>query len=135
MGGMSIRGIQRAQERNLHLMAALRARTIQEAVARDVAITAHREAVVRTHVDTGALRAAHRIIRVRPRRGRHSVTFVITPDPRAVRPDHARPAVYGLYEHRRGGKHAFYRRAVQEGRYNIAHTAAISACQAIRGTR
>ena len=35
-------------------------------------------------------------------------------DPRAVNPRGQKPSVYGFYENKRGGEHAFYDRTVEE---------------------
>lgn len=60
-----------------------------------------------THIDTGALRASHRMQFF----GKYAEIY---PDPTAVRGDNKRPAEYGIYEHNRGGTHAFYARTVLE---------------------
>ena len=60
-----------------------------------------------THIDTGALRASHRMQFF----GKYAEIY---PDPAAVRSDNKRPAEYAIYEHNRGGAHAFYARTVLE---------------------
>lgn len=60
-----------------------------------------------THIDTGALRASHRMQFF----GKYAEIY---PDPLAVRGDGGMPAEYGIYEHNRGGDHAFYARTVAE---------------------
>lgn len=127
-----IAAIQRAQRRNLRLVAALRMGTMMGEAVRRAAIVTHRNAVIRTHVITGALRASHRIY-IRRRGG--MVKAIITPDPAAVRPGGGRPAVYGLYEHRRGGSHAFYRRAIVEGWGSISRAAGDGVKIMLRRTR
>lgn len=108
MTQLTIRGIQEAQRWNLRAIAAMQpdgqfGRAIQYATT-----IVHRHAVSITHVDTGALRASHRI-QLDGLRGRIYI------DPSSVNPDSgARPAVYGAIEEARGGSHAFYRRTVNE---------------------
>ena len=105
---MTITGLQEAQRANLQAVAALRP---QGAFGRAViyATTAgQRYAVGITHVDTGALRASHRV-EVTGLRGRIYI------DPSSVNPRSGeRPVVYGVEEHARGGSHAFYQRVVDE---------------------
>lgn len=67
----------------------------------------HRYAVRVTHKDTTALSRSH-ILRVR---GLHGEIYI---NPAARNPKGKRPAVYGPYEHARGGAHAFYDRTVRE---------------------
>lgn len=55
----SIEGLQKAQDRNLRRVAAMRRGA--EYGARDAAIALHRYAVQITHVDSGAWRASHRV--------------------------------------------------------------------------
>lgn len=105
---LSIRGLQEAQARNLARIAALKPNGALGRLVRDLTVRAHRYAVAATHVDTGALRASHRLD-VQPLRGRIYV------DPSAVNPrSKRRPAEYGVYEHHRGGSHAFYTVAREE---------------------
>ncbi len=105
---LSITGIQEAQAANNRAIAAL---TPAGALGRAIkygTTEAHRYAVAVTHVDTGALRASHRM-EVSGLRGRIFIDPWST-NPRSGTP----PAEYGLYEHRRGGSHAFYQRVVDE---------------------
>jgi hypothetical protein len=105
---MTIKGIQEAQRWNVRAIAALRTggalgRAIQWGTA-----AAHRYAVSITHVDTGALRASHRMA-VSGAQGK------IYLDASARNPRSGqRTAVYGPAEEARGGEHAFYRRTVAE---------------------
>ena len=107
---MTIEGLQAAQQAHIQLMAALKpsgafGQAIQHATAR-----AHRYAVAITHVDTGSLRASHRM-RIH-RRGLRGTVYI---DPGAVNPRTGqRPADYGRTEHARGGSHAFYARTIAE---------------------
>jgi len=66
-----------------------------------------RYAISITHVDKGDLKGAHRI-RVSSNRAE------IYLDPSAVNAKGRRPAEYGVYEHARGGSHAFYQRTIDE---------------------
>jgi hypothetical protein len=120
---VSIQGVQEAQRKNEHIIVALKpagafGRAIQFAL-----IQAHRHTVSITHVDTGALRASHRM-------KFHGLSGQIYIDPAASGGRRtrggkaARPSVYGIVEHRRGGKHAFYQRTQIEAGPSIARAAA-----------
>jgi len=105
---LTITGVQQAQAANLRWVAALRPTGALGEAVRTGTTMAHRYAVIVTHVDTGTLRASHRVA-VTGLRGR----VYIAPD--AVNPRSGRrAAVYGPFEHGRGGDHAFYRRVVDE---------------------
>lgn len=105
---MTITGIQEAQAENNRVIASLQpsgalGRAVQYGTA-----AAHRAAVGMTHVDTGALRASHRM-EVTGLRGRVYI------DPSARNPrSRQRTETYGPYEHERGGTHAFYQRTIDE---------------------
>lgn len=116
---VSIKGIQEAQRANIRHIAAMKpgggfGRAIQYAT-----IQAHRYATSITHVDTGSLKASHRMD-VSGLRGR----VYIDPSSPGIRGRTAttrrsystkqRPSVYGPFEHGRGGKHAFYQRTREE---------------------
>ena len=68
----------------------------------------HRYAVGVSHVDTGAMRASHRM-EIRGLTGRVSLDRAAR-NPRSGALTHE----YGYYEHERGGGHAFYLRTVTE---------------------
>lgn len=104
----TITGIQEAQAQNLRRIAALQPSGAFGKAIRDATAEAHRYAVALTHVDTGALRASHRV-EVTGVRGRVSIDQGAS-NPRSGR----RTAEYGGYEHARGGSHAFYERVVSE---------------------
>jgi len=105
---LTITGIQEAQRANLEAVAALRPSGAFGRAVIYAATAAHRYAVAITHVDTGALRASHRI-EVQGLRGRIYI------DPGSANPRSGqKPVVYGPYEHARGGSHAFYQRVVDE---------------------
>lgn len=111
---MDIQGIQEAQRQNAEWMAALRPSGGFGEAIRYGTTAAHRYAVSVTHVDTGALRASHRMgIYEGGREGRVDI------DGGAANPRGQRPARYGVYEHNRGGEHAFYGRTVKEAGPNI----------------
>ncbi len=105
MPTMTIEGLQAAQQDNLRMVAALQPGSgLGQAV--QVATThLHRAAVANTHVDTGALRASHRM----------DFTFGDEPEG-VIHIDEAgrnprsgqRTAIYGPAEENRGGEHAFY---------------------------
>ncbi len=106
----TIEGIQEAQAANLRALAVVKpsgafGRAIHHATA-----AAHRFAVIFTHVDTGALRAAQRATYTD-----WDLRGQIFIDPSARNPvSGERPAEYGIYEHARGGEHAFYQRVIDE---------------------
>lgn len=105
---LTITGIQEALDRNTRRIANLQASGVKGAAIRDATADLHRYAVSITHVQTGALRASHRM-EVTPDRGRIYI------DPSSINPRTGeRPAVYGVEEEERGGTHAFYRRTRDE---------------------
>lgn len=114
----TITGLQQAQAANVRLIGELKpagafGRAIQYATAE-----AHREAVSRTHVDTGALRGSHRM----QVSGLHGEIYL---DPGARSPKTGELVeAYGATEHARGGAHAFYRRTVDEAGLRIGRAAA-----------
>lgn len=109
---LTIQGIREAQDRNRARIAMLEPGGVFGRLIKEITLFAHAQAVNVTHVDTGALRASHRMT-VTGVRGR---VFI---DPGAVNPRGQRPAVYGPFEHARRGDHAFYRltRERVEARY------------------
>lgn len=123
---LTITGVQEAQRANLRAMRAV----VQtgQGMTRALALAGlelHRYAVAVTHVDTGALRASHRL---RSSPGR--VELHIDPNARGIKRYRTggkkiirrrrvsegapRPAEYGPLEHARGGEHAFYERTYTE---------------------
>lgn len=118
---VSIEGIQEAQRANLRAIATMKlqgrlGRALQMAMAE-----LHRYAVSITHVWIvwgGALRASHRVglPTLTENYGRGEI-FI---DPAAMNPRGQRPSIYGVYEHARGGEHAFYDRTVKEAGPNAA---------------
>lgn len=67
----------------------------------------HKYARATTHIDTGALALSHRMKVTGRGRIARALIFI---DPGALNPLGQRPAEYGIYEHGRGGLHAFYAR-------------------------
>ena len=104
---MNVQGLQDAQEALRRLERYVSAQDGFQRVIGDAAIRAHRYAVSITHVDTGALKSAHRVQFARNR-------AEIYIDPGARNEYGEQPAQYGQIEHDRGGSHAFYRRTVDE---------------------
>ena len=111
-----IRGIQEAQDGMLRVAAAFKPSGAFDEGIKEATIYMHRYAVSITHVDSGGLRAAHHI-----ELGHLKGAIYI--NPAAVRSDGARPAQYGLYEHARGGSHAFYARTYTEAGQRAAAVA------------
>ena len=107
---LDIQGIQEVQAANQRMIAALKPRGALGKAVQRATIRAHRYATMITHVDTGALRASHRMRM--ERRGLRGIVYI---DPASQNPrSGVRPHVYGLYEELRGGDHAFYERTVME---------------------
>jgi hypothetical protein len=108
----TIADIQRAQAANQRAIAQLRPGGALGRMVLYITQALHRQAVVDTHVDTGTLRAAHRMLFSEDEHAARGEIFI---DPSAVNPrSQQRAEIYGVYEHARGGSHAFYQRAVDE---------------------
>lgn len=110
---VSIQGIQEAQRDNLAMIRALQPGSGMGEAVRGAAVELHRYSVVVTHVDTGALRASHRIRFGTGFFGGAEAEISIDEgarNPRSGTP----PRVYGPAEHARGGSHAFYERTYDE---------------------
>ena len=113
---VSIEGIQEAQQANLRAIAVMEPESGLGRTVQFILPDLHRYAVSITHVWKlwgGALRAAHRmslVEHVDKQTARGSI-FI---DPNAINPRGQRPAEYGVYEHARGGEHAFYLRTLLE---------------------
>jgi len=104
----SIKGLQEAQAANARRIALFKPGGKIQKDIKKVTMAAHRYAVSITHVDTGSLRASHRL-EMKALRGRIYI------DQSAVNPRSGqKPSVYGFYENKRGGEHAFYDRTVEE---------------------
>jgi hypothetical protein len=100
---MSIKGLQEAQQANLKIIQAVKPNSSLGRAVKSAAVYLHRQAVIVTHVVSGTLRASHRIVQEGPAKYRIYI------DPAAVNPaSFQKPSIYGIYEHARGGSHAFY---------------------------
>lgn len=107
---LDISGIQELQDANIRRIAALKPRGAFGRMLQYIGTAFHRYAVAITHVDTGALKASHRLD-LDLDLGRVSI-FI---DPTATNPRTGeRTAEYGADEHARGGTHAFYARTIRE---------------------
>lgn len=107
---VTIKGLQEAQRANLKMMTAIKPEGGLGRAVQYMTTEAHRYAIAQTHVDTGALKASHRINQLGAAR------YVISLDGSAQNPrSGARTSEYGPVEEARGGDHAFYRRTVFEG--------------------
>lgn len=112
---LTLEGAQEVQARNLRRIANLRPEGAAGEAVRDAAVALHRHAVQITragkYVGGGALKNAHRM-RV------EELESMIYIDPAVVSPRRGKrkykPAIYGVYEHERGGEHAFYDRTNDE---------------------
>ncbi len=115
-----ITGIQEAQRANLRLMRAIKPQNGLGRGAYKATFSLHRYAVAVTHVDTGALRASHRIGQLGPAKYRIYI------DPASKNPRTGElPSIYGITEHRRGGEHAFYKIAMRRYAYKSAEQGAL----------
>ena len=104
----AIKGIQEAQAENAKRIARLQPHGEVGQKIKELTTSAHRYAVSITHVLSGSLRASHRM-ELKGLRGRIYI------DPTSVNPRSGqKPSVYGFYENKRGGEHAFYDRTVDE---------------------
>ena len=106
---MNIEGIQRVQKRNLKRIARL---SKMGDMITPMAISLHRYSMGITHVDKGALKAAERV--TIKSRGQSVSRGRIYIDEGAMTMEGKVPAEYGVWEHRRGGDHAFFDRTVKE---------------------
>ena len=105
---LRIEGLQQAQANNRNRILAIQPGGVVDEEIKRLVIGSNRYAMYVTHVDTGALRASHRMY-LRPMEGEVSVSMD-TYNPRSGRAVH----VYAEFEHARGGSHAFYARTVAE---------------------
>lgn len=103
-----IRGLQQAQAAMNRRIAELKPTGALGQAVQRAGLMIHRYVLGITHVDTGALRASHRV-EINGTKGR----IFIDPSARNPRTG-AKPAIYGMIEHARGGKHAFYTRTKHE---------------------
>ena len=111
----TLEGAQEVQARNLRRIANLRPEGAAGEAVRDAAVALHRHAVQITHVGKyvggGALKNSHRM-------SVSDLEALIYIDPNVVSPRRGKrkykPAIYGVYEHERGGEHALYDRTIDE---------------------
>lgn len=130
---LSLEGIQEVQARMLRRIAALKPEGTAGQAVRDALIALQRYAVQVTHVGkyvgAGALKNSHRI----GYEGGLEGTIYI--DPSSVSPRRgttkAYPAVYGVYEHARGGEHAFYDRTEAEAGPGVLDRAKVTIRDAV----
>lgn len=122
----TIQGLQEAQRANEYNIAQMKPNGAMGRMVQYATTLAHRVAVMYTHVDTGSLRASHRMD-VRGSRGEIYI------DPTAVNPRSlAYTRDYGPVEHARGGSHAFYERTEREAGLTIATEAATQFARELR---
>jgi hypothetical protein len=129
----TIENIQELQARNQEMIAALKPSGAMGEAVRVTAAELQRYAISITHVGRyiqsksgrwryarpheqgrggGALRASHRMTF---NESGSTASATINIDASTANPlTGQKPSVYGVYEHRRGGEHAFYSRAVRE---------------------
>lgn len=107
---LTITGIQKLQRANSKMIKALEPANALGRAVKYALLSALRYARAITHVDTGALRASHFMMYDA---GTPSGSIYISPDTRNP-VTNAMPSIYGVYEHGRGGTHAFYERVIAE---------------------
>jgi hypothetical protein len=110
MTKVTITGLQEAQRAMLKVMTTVRPSGTLGRVVYGMATEAHRTLVSYTHVDTGSYRASQYVRPDGPARYTLSISHNNV-NPRTGQ----KPAVYGVFEERRGGKHAAYARTYQQG--------------------
>jgi len=103
---ITIKGLQETQRANLSNIAAMQPSGVFGLAIKNATIQAHSYEAFVIHVDTGGLKSS-RHIQINGLEGK------VFTDPAAIGPS-GRPAVYGYWEHNRGGSHAFAERTVRE---------------------
>lgn len=105
---LSIRGIQEAQQNNIRRIAAVKPSGKLGKAIHEITITAFRFLVQITHVDTGSYKGSQRMDYKVEGGDAGGKLFV---DPSTVNPrSSVKPVEYSVYEERRGGSHASYKR-------------------------
>lgn len=100
---VSIKGLQKTQAAMLKTVAAVKPDGKLDGSVKKGTIIGYGMAVSYTHVLTGSLRASHKMERIKQAHWRIRI------DEKAVNPQtKQKPFQYGVYEHNRGGTHAFY---------------------------
>lgn len=108
MISLTIEGIREAQNANERAFHAIQPDTGLGRAVQVAAEHLHRYAINITHRDTTALAGSHRLeMNARAR-------AILSIDPETINPYGHRPSEYGVYEHARGGSHAFYERTIEE---------------------
>lgn len=105
---LTIAGLQEVQDANLKAIAALKPSGAIGSALRHVLTEVHRYSASITHVDTGALRASHRIAIEESEGSVYVDPTVRNPRSGKLVRDYART------EEGRGGSHAFYQRTASE---------------------
>lgn len=114
---VTIRGVQEAQRANEQMIAAMRPRGAFGHAIQAATAAVHRYAIGISHVDTGTMKASHRM-KVR------ELTGVVDLDRTSRNPRSRTPAhEYGYHEHERGGSHAYYERTLREAGPGIGRRA------------
>lgn len=114
---LDIKGIQKAQMRNLEQMRDLTPSGGLGRLIHNVTSWLHRFLVSVIHVDTGSLKGAQHM-------DYGGLRGEVYTDPMAVNPRSGqRPAVYGVMENARGGTHAFMDQAVAAAPEIVKQTA------------
>lgn len=115
---------QKILKAHLQIIESLKPSGPMGAMVKGGAVAAHAYAQKITHVDTGNLKASHRIDPNAERGPAWTAAAVLlgsSPHPRSGIPAEQ----YGFYEHDRGGSHAFYERTAQEAFPRIARGAVV----------
>lgn len=107
---LTIRGLQKAQGMQQRAHAAVQPQGARGQAVQYITAQAQRYMISIIHVDTGALRASPRImVDYANARG----TILLSPVARNPKSGQL-TSVYGVYEHERGGDHAFMDRTAEE---------------------
>lgn len=109
MAGVTIEGIQEAQQANLRAIAVMQPDKLGRALQYALPV-AHRYLVSITHVwilQGGAYRASQRMSITEDNAGARGEIFI---DPNSINPRGQKPSEYGPIEEARGGSHAAYER-------------------------
>lgn len=125
--GFSVIGLTQAQAAVMRAIEAVAPKGALGSAVREVTLGALREAVVRTHVDTGALRGAQRA-------EFDGVRGVISTDPSALNPRSRRRVIeYAGIEHSRGYPHDYYAQVIAERATQLTDRAVRGFVEALDG--
>lgn len=111
---ITIKGLQEAQAANNQMIGAMKPSGAFGRAVKHLAAGGHSYAQKITHVDTGGLKAAHRM-KVSGLRGEVFLGSGTGPS--------GSPREYGPFEHARGGSHAFYQRTQDEAGERLGNEA------------